>query len=170
ELEMPPLAPLAAIDTNVPVEVVKSIDAQLHHWPDDFSVNPKLQRQLERRAKVVPEDGNLDWAHGEALAFGSLLRDGVPIRLTGQDVERGTFSQRHLVLHDAESNRLYVPLANLEEARAAVEVYNSPPSELATMGFEYGYAVLAARALVRLEAQSSDVDNGAAIMHDIVIP
>lgn len=166
ELEMPPLAPLAAIDTNVPVEVVKSIDAQLHHWPDDFSVNPKLQRQLERRAKVVPEDGNLDWAHGEALAFGSLLRDGVPIRLTGQDVERGTFSQRHLVLHDAESNRLYVPLANLEEARASFEVYNSPLSELATMGFEYGFSVVAPRALVLWEAQFGDFVNGAQVIID----
>ena len=166
ELEMPETVAPAPIDTDVPASVIRAIDAQLHRWPDDFQLNPKLQRQLEKRAKAVPEEGNLDWAHGEALAFGSLLRDGVPIRLTGQDSERGTFSQRHLVLHDAETNRLYTPLANLDEGRASFEVYNSPLSELATMGFEYGFSVVAPKALVLWEAQFGDFVNGAQVIID----
>ncbi|MGH7445816.1 MAG: 2-oxoglutarate dehydrogenase E1 component, partial [Longimicrobiales bacterium] len=166
EIHMPPAEPHAGIDTAVPADTVQSLDTQLHHWPDDFSVNPKLGRQLERRAKVVPGNGNLDWAHAEALAFGSLLADGVPIRLTGQDVERGTFSQRHLVLHDVETNRMYTPLANLEQARAPIVVHNSPLSELAALGFEYGFSVVAPKALVLWEAQFGDFVNGAQVIID----
>src|SRR5690606_797960 len=132
-----------------------------HTWPDDFKVNPKLARQLDRRAKAFPDGGSIDWAHAEALAFASLLTEGVPVRLTGQDSERGTFSQRHLVLHDAESDARYTPVANLKQAKAPFEVHNSPLSELAAVGFEYGYSVVAPKALVLWEAQFGDFVNGA---------
>src|SRR5690606_29649527 len=115
---------------------------------EDFKVLPKLKRQLERKAKALPEGGTLDWAHAEALAFGSLLAEGTPVRLTGEDVQRGTFSQRHLVLHDVETGEVYTPMANLQEAKAPFEVYNSPLTELATMGFEYGFSVAWPDALV----------------------
>ena len=165
-IEVPPVEPLGVIATAVPVERLRSLDRQLHAWPDGFTVNPKLARQLERRGRAVPEDGSVDWAHAEALAFASLLADGVPIRLTGQDTERGTFSQRHLVLHDLESNDIHMPLAHLEEATAPIEVYNSPLSELAALGFEYGFSVVAPKALVLWEAQFGDFVNGAQVIID----
>ena len=154
------------VDTAVPAERIATLDAQLHRWPEGFQVHPKLVRQLERRAKQVPAGGKLDWAHAESLALASLLAAGVPVRLTGQDSERGTFSQRHLVLHDARDNTLYTPLANLEEATASFEVINSPLSELAAMGFEYGYSVVAPKALVIWEAQFGDFVNGAQVIID----
>ena len=156
----------ASVATAVPAERIVALDRELHSWPADFAVNPKLARQLERRAKAVPAGGRVDWAHAEALALASLLADGVPIRLTGQDVERGTFSQRHLVLHDIHSDARYCPLAHIAEARASFEVYNSPLSELAALGFEYGYSVVAPRALVLWEAQFGDFINGAQVIVD----
>src|SRR5690606_31760116 len=129
------------IDTHVDAELLADLDRQIHTWPSDFKVNPKLARQLQKRAKSFGESGSLEWAHAEALAFASLLAEGVPIRLTGQDSGRGTFSQRHLVLHDAETDARYTPVANLKQAKAPFEVHNSPLSELATVGFEYGYSV-----------------------------
>ena len=154
------------IDTQVDADLLADLDRQLHTWPDDFKVNPKLARQLEKRAKAFPEGGTVDWAHAEALAFASLLSEGVPIRLTGQDSERGTFSQRHLVLHDAESDARYTPLADLKQAQAPFEVHNSPLSELAAVGFEYGYSVVAPKALVLWEAQFGDFVNGAQVIID----
>ena len=154
------------VDTRVSAELLLSIDRQLHTWPEDFKVLPKLKRQLERKAKALPEGGTLDWAHAEALAFGSLLAEGTPVRLTGEDVQRGTFSQRHLVLHDVETGEVYTPMANLQEAKAPFEVYNSPLTELATMGFEYGFSVAWPDALVLWEAQFGDFANGAQIIID----
>jgi 2-oxoglutarate dehydrogenase E1 component len=154
------------IATAVPRPLIESIDAQLHTWPSSFKPNQKLTRQLEKRSKVVPSGGAIDWAHAEALAFGSLLTDGVFVRLTGQDVQRGTFSQRHLVLHDAESNEEYAPVARLKEAKAPIEVFNSPLSELACMAFEYGYSVSAQQALILWEGQFGDFANGAQIIID----
>ncbi len=154
------------IDTKVSSSLIASIDRQTHTWPSDFHVLPKLARQMEKRAKIVPENGSIDWAHAEALAFGSLLTDGAFIRMTGQDVQRGTFSHRHLVLHDSKNNSEYVPLANLEEAKAPIEVWNSPLSELAVMGFEYGYSVAATEGLVIWEGQFGDFANGAQIIID----
>jgi 2-oxoglutarate dehydrogenase E1 component len=129
-------------------------------------VHPKLLRQLERRRAVVPEGGAVDWAHAEALAFASLLAEGVPVRLTGQDTERGTFSQRHLVLHDVETGRRYAPLQHLSGAQAPFELHNSPLSELAALGFEYGYSAEAPEALVLWEAQFGDFANGAQVIID----
>src|SRR5690606_15552765 len=154
------------VETGVDAELLADLDRQLHSWPADFKVNPKLARQLEKRAKVFGEGGNLDWAHAESLAFASLLSEGTPVRLTGQDTERGTFSQRHLVLHDIDTDERYTPLANLSQAKAPFEVHNSPLSELATVGFEYGYSVVAPKALVLWEAQFGDFANGAQVMID----
>ncbi len=155
-----------AVDTQVPGELLIALDRQLHTWPDDFNVNPKLARQMERRARVLAEGGKLDWAHAEALAFASLLARGVPIRMSGQDTERGTFSQRHLVLHDVATAAKYSPLANLEESKVSFEVYNSPLSELAPLGFEYGFSAVAPTALVLWEAQFGDFVNAAQVILD----
>jgi 2-oxoglutarate dehydrogenase E1 component len=153
-------------DTRVPVELLISLDRQIHTWPADFEVNGKLARQLEKRRKHVPDGGDIDWAHAETLAFASLLADGTPVRLTGQDSERGTFSQRHLVLHHARTDDRYTPLCYLQEAKAPFEVHNSPLSELAVLGFEYGFSVVAPRTLVLWEAQFGDFVNGAQVIID----
>jgi 2-oxoglutarate dehydrogenase E1 component len=154
------------VSTAVATERLTELDRHVHTWPDGFQVNPKLLRQLEKRARLVPDGGNLDWAHAETLAFASLIAEGTPVRLTGQDSERGTFSQRHLVLHHATSDARHTPLANLPLAQAPFEVHNSPLSELAALGFEYGYSVVAPRALVLWEAQFGDFVNGAQVIID----
>ncbi len=139
-------------DTRTAPALLTSLNQQLLAVPDGFSVNPKLQKQLERRREALTQ-GEIDWAHAEALAFASLLHEGISIRLTGQDTERGTFSQRHLVLYDIRTGQRYAPIQNLAGARAPFELYNSPLSEFACLGFEYGYAVAAPDALVLWEAQ-----------------
>ncbi|MGD8276647.1 MAG: 2-oxoglutarate dehydrogenase E1 component [Gemmatimonadota bacterium] len=154
------------IDTSVPAARLLDLDRQLHAWPPDFHPNPKLARQLERRAKVLGRNGGIDWGHAESLAVASLLTDGVPIRITGQDAERGTFSHRHFRLHDVETGARYTPLANLDGVTVPFELHNSPLSELAAMGFEYGYSVIAPRALVLWEAQFGDFVNGAQVVID----
>jgi len=125
-----------------------------------------LLRQLERRTAAFAKDGEFDWGLGEELAFASLLAEGTPIRLTGQDTQRGTFSHRHLVFHDAKTNATYTPLQHLAQGRASMELYNSPLSEYACLGFEYGYAVETPQALVLWEAQFGDFNNGAQIIID----
>ncbi len=152
--------------TGVSEELLERLDAQLLTWPEGFTVHPKLLRQFERRRQALAAGAGLDWAHAEALAFGSLLAQGVPIRLTGQDTERGTFSQRHLVLHDAQTGRRWAPVQHLAEARAPFELHNSPLSELAALGFEYGYSAEAPEALVLWEAQFGDFANGAQVIID----
>src|SRR3989454_1182370 len=152
-------------DTRTAPQLLTSLNQQLLAVPDGFTVNPKLQRQLERRREALTQ-GEIDWAHAEALAFASLLHEGISIRLTGQDTERGTFSQRHLVLHDIRTGQGYAPMQNLAGARASFELYNSPLSEYACLGFEYGYAVTAPEALVLWEAQFGDFANGAEIIID----
>jgi 2-oxoglutarate dehydrogenase E1 component len=164
-------------DTHVPAatgdEVVTAVAAdrlrvlqeQLLRMPDGFTPNPKLMKQLERRREAL-EEGGIDWGQAEALAFASLLVEGIPIRLTGQDTERGTFSHRHDVLHDVQTGGTYTPLQHLDDAGAAFEIYNSPLSEYACVGFEYGYAAAAPEALVLWEAQFGDFVNGAQIIID----
>jgi 2-oxoglutarate dehydrogenase E1 component len=154
------------VKTAVPAAKLTKLNEQLYTWPDDFTVHPKLVRQLERRANVIAEGGRLDWGHGEALAFASLLTDGTPIRMTGQDAQRGTFSHRHLVLHDAETGENYSPMAHLEGVEVPFEIYNSALSELAVLGYEYGYSVSAPEALVLWEAQFGDFANGAQVIID----
>jgi 2-oxoglutarate dehydrogenase E1 component len=161
-----PASIAVVVDTAVTGDRLRAYDRQLHAWPRDFTPHPKLARQLEKRSQVLDEGGSLDWAHAEALAFASLLADGVPVRMTGQDSERGTFSQRHLVLHDARTGRIHTPLAHLTEARAPFEIHNSPLSELGVVGFEYGYSVVAPETLVLWEAQFGDFSNGAQVIID----
>ena len=164
ELPAPADVP-AEIVTAVPAEQLQELNRELMHVPDDFTVHPKLARQLERRVPAL-EEGGIDWGQAESLAFATLLVEGIPIRLTGQDTERGTFSHRHLVLHDAETGERYAPIQNLDEAEASFEVYNSPLSEYGAVGFEYGYSISASEALVLWEAQFGDFVNGAQIVID----
>jgi 2-oxoglutarate dehydrogenase E1 component len=153
------------VETALAPEFITSLNEQLLSWPDGFTVHPKLRKQLERRRAALAE-GGIDWAHAEALALASLLTEGVPLRLTGQDTERGTFSQRHLVLHDANTGQAWVPIQKLPGALAPMELHNSPLSELATLGFEYGYSAAAPEVLVLWEAQFGDFINGAQVIVD----
>ncbi len=165
----PPVEPAtleAPVDTAVDREQLLAYDRQLHGWPDDFHPNPKLERQLQRRARALPDNGGVDWAHAESLAFASLLAEGTPIRLSGQDSVRGTFSQRHLTLRDVENGSGYTPLAELTEARAPFEVYNSPLSEAGVLGFEYGYSTATPASLILWEAQFGDFVNSAEVIVD----
>ena len=152
-------------DTAVPAERLRELETELLAVPDHFTVHPKLARQLERRITALDE-GGIDWGQAESLAFASLLLEGIPVRLTGQDSERGTFSHRHLVLHDANTGERYAPIQHLDAATASFEVHNSPLSEYACVGFEYGYSVAAPEALVLWEAQFGDFVNGAQIILD----
>jgi 2-oxoglutarate dehydrogenase E1 component len=151
--------------TAVAADRLHALNEQLLRVPDTFTPNPKLMRQLERRRDAL-EEGGIDWGQAEALAFASLLVEGIPIRLTGQDTERGTFSHRHDVLHDVNTGAWFTPLQHLDDAGAAFEIYNSPLSEYACVGFEYGYAAAAPEALVLWEAQFGDFVNGAQIIID----
>jgi 2-oxoglutarate dehydrogenase E1 component len=151
--------------TAVAADRLRSLNEQLLRVPDGFTPNPKLMKQLERRRETL-EVGGIDWGQAEALAFASLLVEGIPIRLTGQDTERGTFSHRHDVLHDAQTGGTYTPLQHLDDAGAAFEIYNSPLSEYACLGFEYGYSAAAPEALVLWEAQFGDFVNGGQIIID----
>src|SRR5436305_3388526 len=128
--------------TAVAEERLRALNAELLAVPEGFTVHPKLAKQLERRVAALDE-GTIDWGHAEGLALASLLVEGIPIRLTGQDTERGTFSHRHLVFHDAHTGERYAPIQHLNEATASLEVHNSPLSEYAALGFEYGYSVAA---------------------------
>ncbi len=175
-------SPSPDVDTAVPAARVRELGLELLRTPDDFTVHPKLVKQLERRREGLEEGegatgtagdtatektpARIDWAHAEALAFASLLTEGTPVRLTGQDTERGTFSQRHLVLHDAKTGRAFCPIQSLPEALAPMELHNSPLSELACMGFEYGYSQEAPETLVLWEAQFGDFVNSAQVIVD----
>jgi 2-oxoglutarate dehydrogenase E1 component len=153
------------VHTAVPADRLITLNEQLLALPEGFDAHPKLTKQLERRLETVRE-GGIDWGQAEALAFASLLEDGIPIRLSGQDTERGTFSHRHLVLHDPRTGEAWTPMQHLPGATASFEVYNSPLSEYAALGFEYGYSVAASDTLVLWEAQFGDFVNGAQIVVD----
>jgi 2-oxoglutarate decarboxylase len=160
------VGPGLEVDTALAPEFLVALNEQLLSWPEGFTVHPKLRKQLERRRAALGPEGGIDWAHAEALALASLLTEGVPIRLTGQDTERGTFSQRHLVLHDVVTGERLAPMERLPGALAPLELHNSPLSELATLGFEYGYSAAAPEALVLWEAQFGDFINGAQVIVD----
>ncbi|HEY4000462.1 MAG TPA: multifunctional oxoglutarate decarboxylase/oxoglutarate dehydrogenase thiamine pyrophosphate-binding subunit/dihydrolipoyllysine-residue succinyltransferase subunit [Candidatus Xenobia bacterium] len=163
-----PLAPRGSTSADWPdpdtgakaSSLERSLEA-LSRVPADIEVNPKLLSQIEKR-----REGRIDWALAEQLAFGTLLLDGHPVRLSGQDSGRGTFSQRHSVLLDQRDGRMYIPLQHLSDRQAAFQVYDSPLSEYAVLGFEYGYAVAQPDALVMWEAQFGDFFNGAQIIID----
>ena len=156
-----PYTPLVGIpETAVSAERLAELNKALLERPEGFAPNPKLERLFQKnRGELNGDGGDIDWAHAEALAFASILEEGTPIRLTGQDTERGTFSQRHSVLHDAETGEPYTPLQNLPQANASFAVHNSPLSEIAVLGFEYGYTLNAQEALVLWEAQYGDFAN-----------
>jgi len=154
-----------AVVTAVPAERLAELNEELLALPEGFSVNEKLERQLERRRQAIRE-GGIDWGQAEALAFASLLCEGIPIRLSGQDTERGTFSHRHAVLHDPRTGETLTPLQRLTGAAASFEIYNSPLSEYAALGFEHGYSIAAPDALVLWEAQFGDFVNGAQVVVD----
>ena len=185
-------SPSPDVITAVAADRLRRLGEELLRTPDGFTVHPKLVKQLERRREALndqiavsaaseqqgetgsgessrqasPAHPAVDWAHAEALAFASLLTEGTPIRLTGQDTERGTFSQRHLVLHDAKTGQTVCPIQSLPEALAPLELHNSPLSELACMGFEYGYSQEAPETLVLWEAQFGDFVNAAQVIVD----
>jgi 2-oxoglutarate dehydrogenase E1 component len=156
------------VDTAVPAEKLRSLNQALLKVPESFTVHRKLRRPLSRRLEAI-EVGGIDFGHAEALAFASLLTEGVHTRLTGQDTERGTFSHRHLVLHDENTGLEYCPMQNLEDASAPFELHNSPLSEIACLGFEYGYSAATPNALVLWEAQFGDFANAGQVIIDSFI-
>jgi multifunctional 2-oxoglutarate metabolism enzyme len=156
------------VETTVPVERLRTLNQELIEAPESFTVHRKLRKPLARRVEAL-ENGGIEFGHAEALAFASLLVDGVHVRLTGQDTERGTFSHRHLVLHDENTGLEYCPMQNLDEAKAPFELYNSPLSEIACLGFEYGYSAADPEALVLWEAQYGDFANAGQVIVDTFI-
>jgi 2-oxoglutarate dehydrogenase E1 component len=162
----PPIGVLPHVETAVDRAVLDRIYDRMSHWPEDFHPHPKLVRQFETRDKVVRDQGEVDWATAEALAFGSLLLEGTDIRLAGQDSRRGTFSQRHAVLVDQTDGREWAPLAHLAPDQGKFWIYDSLLSEYAGLGFEYGYSVANKDALVCWEAQFGDFVNGASPILD----
>jgi 2-oxoglutarate decarboxylase len=156
------------VETAVAAERLRELNEELLEVPEGFTTHRKLRKPLGKRAQALAE-GGIEFGHAEALAFASLLTDGVHIRLTGQDTERGTFSHRHLVLHDEKTGLPYCPMQNLEAARAPFELYNSPLSEIACLGFEYGYSAATPEALVLWEAQYGDFANAGQVIVDTFI-
>ncbi|WP_069815526.1 multifunctional oxoglutarate decarboxylase/oxoglutarate dehydrogenase thiamine pyrophosphate-binding subunit/dihydrolipoyllysine-residue succinyltransferase subunit [Streptomyces sp. TP-A0874] len=154
-----------SVETAISHEVVKRIAESQTNIPERIEIHPRLLPQMQRRVSMI-EDGTIDWAMGETLAFGSLLMEGTPVRLAGQDSRRGTFGQRHAVLLDRETGEDYTPLLYLSEDQARFNVYDSLLSEYAAMGFEYGYSLARPDALVLWEAQFGDFANGAQTVID----
>src|SRR5215216_6789095 len=157
-----------SVETAVPEEKLRKLNEELLRVPDSFTIHRKLRKPLSRRLDAMDE-GGIEFGHAEALAFASLLTDGVHVRLTGQDTERGTFSHRHLVLHDEKTGLRYAPIQNLNEAKAPLELHNSPLSEIACLGFEYGYSAASPESLVLWEAQFGDFGNAAQVIIDSFI-
>ncbi len=164
----PPPGAARRVKTAVPAERLRAVHQALLRLPADFTVNPKLERVIQRKRQLLAQDDEptIDWALAEALAFASILEDGVPIRLTGEDVARGTFGQRHAVFHDVKTGKTFAPLQALPQAKAAFAVFNSPLTENATVGFEYGYNVQEPERLTIWEAQYGDFVNVAQVMID----
>ena len=152
--------------TGVSADLLREVGQGLVRYPDGFNLNSKIARQLKAKDKAIRDGTNIDWATAEALAFGTLVREGIPVRLSGQDSGRGTFSQRHSVLVDQSTEARYVPLNALGPDQATFEVHDSPLSEFGVLGFEYGFTLAEPQALVLWEAQFGDFTNGAQVMID----
>jgi len=159
----PPSGAAKKVKTAVPLKRLRELNQALMQFPEDFNLNSKLGKSIERRRKLLEEkeDAKVDWATAEELAFASILQDGIPIRMTGEDSIRGTFSQRHAIFYDVENNQSYVPLQSFPQADASFEILNSPLSEAGALGFEIGYNVQAPDRLVLWEAQYGDFVNNA---------
>lgn len=166
--EIPADVKIAGVDTRVEFNRLKCLHEQLLEVPSGFHIHPKIKRLLKKRRTTMDDmdAAVIDWGQAEILALGTILEEGVAIRFTGEDVQRGTFSSRHAVLHDAENGALYTPLASFPGARASFEICNSPLTENAAIGFEFGYNVAAPERLVIWEAQYGDFINGAQVMLD----
>jgi len=166
--DAPPPGAAAKAQTAVSLERLSELNTALMSTPGGFTVHKKLERSRDKRGHALdkPDERTIDWATAEDLAFASILADGTAIRLTGEDVERGTFSHRHAVLHDVNTGDTHVPLQAMPQAKAAFEIYNSPLSENGVLGFEYGYSVQAPDRLVIWEAQYGDFINGAQVIID----
>jgi multifunctional 2-oxoglutarate metabolism enzyme len=156
------------VETAVDEGPLKKLNEELIRVPDSFTIHRKLRKPLEKRIEAL-ESGGIEFGHAESLALGSLLTEGVHIRFTGQDTERGTFSHRHLVLHDEKTGLRYAPVQNLPDAKAPMELHNSPLSETACLGFEYGYSAASPDSLVLWEAQFGDFGNSAQVIIDSFI-
>ena len=152
--------------TAVDRDAIEAVVQGMTRLPENFSLHPKLRKFVFRREEIFQPDFQIDWATAEALAFGTLVLEGTPVRLSGQDSGRGTFSQRHLILVDAENNQEYVPLQHLSPDQASFQVWDSSLSEYAVLGFEFGYTIGDPLTLVLWEAQFGDFFNGAQIMID----
>ncbi|MGZ5346062.1 MAG: multifunctional oxoglutarate decarboxylase/oxoglutarate dehydrogenase thiamine pyrophosphate-binding subunit/dihydrolipoyllysine-residue succinyltransferase subunit [Solirubrobacterales bacterium] len=157
-----------SVDTAVAEEQIRALNEELLRVPDSFTIHRKLRKPLGKRIEAMDE-GGIEFGHAESLAYASLLADGVHLRLTGQDTERGTFSHRHLVLHDEKTGLRYAPIQNLPEAKAPFELHNSPLSEIACLGFEYGYSAASPDSLIIWEAQFGDFGNSAQVIIDSFI-
>ena len=153
-------------NTGVSLERLREVGVALTRYPENFHINKKIARQLEAKRQMIQSGEGIDWATAEALAFGTLLLDGTPVRLSGQDSGRGTFSQRHSVLVDQENEERHVPLNNIRFGQAPFEVIDSPLSEAGVLGFEYGYSLSEPHMLVLWEAQFGDFANGAQVIID----
>jgi 2-oxoglutarate dehydrogenase E1 component len=166
--EVPPSGAAKRTRTAVPLARLASLNSSLLTVPEGFTVHRKLERGRERRAAMFAKPGErtIDWSAAEELALATILEDGIPIRLTGEDVERGTFSHRHAVYHDAVTGAEHIPLERLAQSKAAFEIRNSPLSENAAVGFEFGYNIQERGRLVIWEAQYGDFINGAQVMLD----
>lgn len=162
---VPPIPPPGAaqkVKTAIPLKRIKELNQSLLQFPNGFKLNPKLVKAVERRLSSINKSADkVDWATAEDIAFASILQDGIAIRLTGQDSARGTFSQRHAVFYDSQTNKSHIPLQALPQAQASFEVLNSPLSEAGAIGFEIGYNIQAPRRLVIWEAQYGDFINNA---------
>lgn len=156
----------AELPTGKDEDTLRTMNEELLDFPEDFNVFGRLVRILKRREEPFKGKGKIDWAHAETLAFGSILQDGNPIRMTGQDVQRGTFAHRHLVLHDEKTGGEYLPLHHISGSNASFDVYNSPLTESAIVGYEYGYNLENPKALSIWEAQYGDFANMAQVMFD----
>lgn len=152
--------------TGLPMDELKELGQRLTNVPDDFNAHRTIRRFMNNRAKMIETGEGIDWAMGEAMAFGALLKEGRAVRLSGQDCERGTFSQRHSVLYDQEDEARYIPLNHVGEKQGRYEVINSMLSEEAVLGFEYGYSLTEPNALTVWEAQFGDFANGAQVLFD----
>jgi len=158
--------PFTTVDTTVSLPVLEEIAVACTKIPDGFRAHPKAKRLMAQRRRAVLEEQQLDWGTAEILAYGSLLVQGIPVRLSGQDVERGTFSHRHSVLIDTETEQRFIPLEQVAKGGGHFSVYNSPLSENAVLGFEFGYSLARPKCLVIWEAQFGDFVNGAQIIID----
>jgi 2-oxoglutarate decarboxylase len=157
-----------SVETAIPEERLRKLNEELLRVPDSFTIHRKLRKPLSKRIDAMDE-GGIEFGHAEALALASMLTEGVPVRFTGQDTERGTFSHRHLVLHDEKTGLRYAPVQNLSEATAPLELHNSPLSETACLGFEYGFSAASPESLVLWEAQFGDFGNAAQVIIDSFI-